>query len=65
MEVRTIYKQGATKSYHSYNSWVILQMDKSIYVLVCVLESIPDILPLIMWVQDMSILVSQSSRNQI
>lgn len=43
---------------------IILQVDKSISVLMF-LESIPDILPLIMWVQDMSILVSQSNRNQI
>lgn len=64
MKVRMIYKGGATRSYHSCNAPVILQVDKSISVLVF-LESILDILPLIMWVQDMSILISQSTRNQI
>lgn len=59
-----IYKGGATGSNLPCNAPIILQVDKSISVLVF-LESIPDILPLIMWVQDMSILVSQSNRNQI
>lgn len=41
METRTIYKPGATRSYHSCNSQVILQVDKSIFMLLCVFRKHP------------------------
>lgn len=41
MNVRTSYKPRAPRSYCSYNSTVLLQADKSIYVLLCVFRKHP------------------------
>ena len=46
MKVRTISKPGATRSYHSCYSPVILQVDKSISVLVCVFRKHPRYSPI-------------------